>query len=173
MRIFFEELELLKGFAKKIHFSFPFPEVMDENQDVLDFSSVEFTGEAKYAAGLVEVEGTLQYEAKFACGRCLNHFQETYNVPFKERFLRENETVYKEEDEDEIHRIQEESFDLTPYCKEEIFLALPYIPICNQECKGLCPHCGSNRNERECGCNIERIDPRLADLAKLFNQDQG
>lgn len=172
MRIFFEELEILKGHAKRIHFSFPFPEVMDENEDVLHLSTVEVTGEARYTAGLVEVTGSCQFDASFACGRCLDHFQESLNVFFQERFLKENEAVIREEDEDEIHRISEESFDLIPFCKEEIFLALPYIPICSQECKGLCPQCGCNRNEHQCSCNTERIDPRLADLAKLFNQDQ-
>ncbi len=173
MRIFFEELEILRGQAKTIQFSFSFPEVTEENRDVLQFSTVQFSGEARYAAGLVEVKGVTQFNAAFSCGRCLQAFEQAYEVPFFERFVRENDGFVEEEDEDQIHRIPDESFDITPYCKEEIFLALPYIPICNPECKGLCPQCGSNRNEHDCGCNTERIDPRFADLAKLFNQDQG
>lgn len=172
MRIFFEELEILKGRAKKIHFSFPFPEVMEENRDVRDFSTVQFSGEAIHAAGLVVVTGVCQYQAKFMCGRCLTEFQESYDVPIEERFVRDKDGSAKEEDEDEIHRIDEASFELTPYCKEEIFLALPYIPICKPDCLGLCSDCGCNRNQQSCNCTNDHIDPRLADLAKLLNQDQ-
>lgn len=172
MRIFFEELEILRGQAKTMHFSFSFPEVLEENRDVLQFSTVQFSGEARYTAGLVEVKGTIQFKAAFTCARCLQTFEQAYEVPFFERFVRANDGLVMDEGEERIHKIPNESFDITPYCKEEIFLGLPYIPICNPECKGLCPQCGSNLNEHECGCNTERIDPRFADLAKLFNQEQ-
>lgn len=168
MLIFFEELENLKGRPKKIHFSFPIPEILDR-PDVLAFSEAEFTGEAQYTAGLVEVIGEIRFQAKMACGRCVQQFQETFQLPFHERFVHERD--YEMGEDDEIHRISEESFDLAQYAKEEIFLAIPYVPLCRDDCQGLCPTCGTNLNEQQCGCTTERIDPRLADLAKWFEQD--
>lgn len=172
MRIYFEELEILKGQGKDISFSFSFPEILAENSDVLQFSAVDFVGEARYVAGLVEVTGTAHFEATFPCGRCLQHFSQVYDLPFAERFARVQEATMLKHDEDEIHRIHEDSFDVIPYCKEVINLALPYIPICDIHCKGLCPQCGSNRNDQPCSCQIDTIDPRLADLAKLLNVDE-
>lgn len=171
MLIFFEELEKLKGRTKKIHFSFPIPDIIDR-PDVLAFTDAEFTGEVRYAAGLVEVMGEIRFQATMSCGRCLQQFEETFQLPFHERFLKDRNQD-EEEYGDEIHRISEESFDLAQYAKEEIFLAIPYVPLCRVDCKGLCPTCGANLNEQQCGCSTERIDPRLADLAKWFEQEQG
>jgi uncharacterized protein len=173
VKINFTELELLKGEAKKIHFTFPYPEVAEENREVLTLSPVEFDGEAKYAAGLVEVNGTCSFTAQFICSRCLGHFTKSFLEPFNEFFARDRANEKEDDgDQDEIHWVEENPFDLVPYCKEVIFLALPYIPICDEECKGLCPSCGNNLNEKICGCKEERIDPRLAELAKLLNQDE-
>jgi uncharacterized protein len=46
-------------------------------------------------------------------------------------------------------------------------LALTERPLCRDECRGLCPRCGTNLNERDCGCTTEANDPRLAVLRNL------
>lgn len=50
---------------------------------------------------------------------------------------------------------------------EEFSLALPVKPLCRENCKGLCPTCGTNRNSGGCSCENERIDPRMAALRGL------
>lgn len=50
---------------------------------------------------------------------------------------------------------------------EEFSLALPVKPLCSDSCKGLCPHCGANRNTQECACANNSGDPRLAVLRGL------
>lgn len=45
-----------------------------------------------------------------------------------------------------------EYVDLTADIREAIMLAFPSYPVCSQDCKGLCPQCGTNRNERVCAC---------------------
>ncbi|MGE4553269.1 MAG: DUF177 domain-containing protein [Desulfovibrionaceae bacterium] len=45
---------------------------------------------------------------------------------------------------------------------EELMLALPVKPLCHETCKGLCPHCGVNLNQADCGCREESGDPRMA-----------
>ena len=56
---------------------------------------------------------------------------------------------------------------MTPYIREAVLLELPYAPVCREDCKGLCPVCGVDRNRESCSCNTERIDPRLAVLKEL------
>ncbi|HEY7724978.1 MAG TPA: DUF177 domain-containing protein [Anaeromyxobacteraceae bacterium] len=56
--------------------------------------------------------------------------------------------------------------DLDPIVREQILLALPGYPLCREGCKGLCPVCGQDRNERECGCQRREPDPRWAGLEK-------
>lgn len=57
--------------------------------------------------------------------------------------------------------------DLTPLVYEQVMLALPTRPLCGEECRGLCPQCGSNRNTGQCGCTVETGDPRWSALRNL------
>jgi hypothetical protein len=54
--------------------------------------------------------------------------------------------------------------DLSEIAAEQIYLGLPLKPVCKNDCRGLCPVCGVNRNLEECACVGEEIDPRLAPL---------
>jgi uncharacterized protein len=60
-----------------------------------------------------------------------------------------------------------EEIDLTPFIREQMLLALPTRPLCSDDCRGLCPRCGANRNERDCGCREDMFDPRLSVLRSL------
>ncbi len=57
--------------------------------------------------------------------------------------------------------------DLDPILREQILLALPVSVVCREECKGLCPVCGQDLNERECGCERRVPDPRFAALKDI------
>lgn len=57
--------------------------------------------------------------------------------------------------------------DLDPIVREQILLALPTYPVCREGCKGLCPVCGTNLNEKECGCDRHVPDPRWAGLKNV------
>ena len=57
--------------------------------------------------------------------------------------------------------------DLDPIVREQLLLALPGYPLCKESCKGLCPACGANLNDRECGCDRHVPDPRWAALRNV------
>ncbi len=57
--------------------------------------------------------------------------------------------------------------DVKGFVEEEVRLAVPLKPLCHPQCKGLCPTCGLNLNQGECGCERDEIDPRLAPLLEL------
>jgi uncharacterized protein len=59
-----------------------------------------------------------------------------------------------------------ERIDLEPLFREQFVLAIPYAPLCMENCKGLCQHCGTNLNTGSCSC-APPIDPRLAPLKGL------
>ncbi|MDJ0755524.1 MAG: DUF177 domain-containing protein [Ardenticatenaceae bacterium] len=63
--------------------------------------------------------------------------------------------------------------DLGPLLRELSVLALPMQPLCRPDCQGLCPECGENLNERACACKRDEIDPRLAVLQQLIDNDDG
>ncbi|MGC8779195.1 MAG: YceD family protein, partial [Candidatus Caldatribacteriaceae bacterium] len=54
--------------------------------------------------------------------------------------------------------------DITKDLEELILVNLPMKPLCRPDCLGICPKCGANRNQGECGCEVDTTDPGLAVL---------
>jgi uncharacterized protein len=71
------------------------------------------------------------------------------------------------EDETEIGYYEESGLLLEDAVREQVLLTLPGRTLCQEDCKGLCPHCGTNRNLTRCECAEKVVDPRLAPLAGL------
>jgi uncharacterized protein len=71
------------------------------------------------------------------------------------------------EDETEIGYYGQSGLLLEDAVREQVLLTLPPRSLCQQDCKGLCPHCGANRNLNPCACVEKPVDPRLAALAAL------
>jgi uncharacterized protein len=104
------------------------------------------------------------------CARCL----EPYSLPISSDFSfvlvpkspLPGEMELNEEDLD-LSFYEGEEIDVSPLVLEQIILALPTRPLCRENCQGLCPQCGINRNADRCDCVVERGDPRLAVLRNL------
>lgn len=139
-----------------------------KNTDILSTEDFSFSGECKKDGQLVLVDGLIKGHLKVRCSRCLTPTDYVINIPFAERF---SEQPVEQEEEDEVHLIQGGEISLDPYFFETIFLETPSIFFCQEDCKGLCPNCGVDRNVTSCSCNSERIDPRLADLALFFEKN--
>jgi uncharacterized protein len=75
--------------------------------------------------------------------------------------------IHLEEGEVEISFYEGDGVGLRDALREFILLSVPMRAVCKEDCKGLCPNCGRNRNEGPCGCNTKRIDPRLAALKNI------
>jgi len=57
-----------------------------------------------------------------------------------------------------------DAVDLEEILREQVLLALPMYPRCTPECQGLCPSCGANLNQRNCGCDRGDLSHHLAVL---------
>ncbi|MBC8080672.1 MAG: DUF177 domain-containing protein [Gorillibacterium sp.] len=135
--------------------------------DLVSFGTLVAELQAVTEQGVVEVTGLLTLPVTLLCSRCLCEVQETLAIPFRERFTKES---IEDGDDSDLHLVKEDPVDLKPFVEEAVWMALPYIPLCSEDCEGLCPVCGVNRNEQDCGCKVEKIDPRLAGLADLFKE---
>jgi len=71
------------------------------------------------------------------------------------------------EDETEIGYYEESGLLLEDAVREQVLLTLPARSLCREDCKGLCPHCGNNRNLAACECAEKPMDPRMAVLAGI------
>ena len=107
------------------------------------------------------------YNYEEACGRCLELFTKEEESVLSGKLIEKMDRI-DFDGEDEVIYYSYEELDLDEYIISTIILSLPMKPLCHDECKGLCPKCGTNRNKEECQCVIEDVDPRLAILKDLF-----
>ena len=118
------------------------------------------------------LEGTAATELELPCSRCLEPFRMPVDVSFNHRYLPASEMSTEDEreaqDEDlDISYYRDDQIDLNELLREQFYLALPMKPLCQENCQGLCPQCGTNLNTSTCACEPESIDPRLAALKTL------
>ena len=125
-----------------------------------------------YRAGTeIFISGTLEAATTAACSRCAEEFDLPSHRRF--RYVLAPKTMADDKDfalraEDlEFSFYQGDEVDLTPLIREQALLALAERPLCREECRGLCPQCGANLNEGDCGCSHGGLDPRLAVLRSL------
>jgi uncharacterized protein len=117
--------------------------------------------------------GTVVTELELPCSRCLEPFRLPVAAPFDLRYLPASEVSSDGErevgDEDlETSYYENDALDLNGLMREQFYLALPMKPLCQDDCRGLCPQCGTNLNTGNCSCAPVWEDPRLAALKNLL-----
>jgi uncharacterized protein len=117
--------------------------------------------------------GTVTTELELACSRCLEPFRLPVAAPFDLRYLPASEASTEADrevdDEDlETSYYENDAIDLNGLLREQFYLALPMKPLCQDDCRGLCPQCGTNLNTGSCSCAPVWEDPRLAPLKNLL-----
>jgi uncharacterized protein len=118
----------------------------------------------------VLVEGAIGAEVPLSCGRCLEPFPVEVRARVDSRFVPRpaaGENIELSADDLETDVYADDQLDLGALVVTETTLALPMKPLCREDCKGLCPVCGGNRNITPCACAPRATDPRLAVLRKL------
>lgn len=104
--------------------------------------------------GALLLAGTVRGVAWTSCGRCLDKVSIPLDGQIEEYFLLDAEgDLPKDYDRDELAILPESHcIDLAPYIQAGILIELPIVPLCDPECKGLCPLCGANLNKEACVC---------------------
>jgi len=113
------------------------------------------------------VRGRLEGSVKLPCDRCAVAVEVSVRQDF-DRFEQES-PVGADSLEPTLLRRRGHvlELDLGSMLWEEFMLALPVKPLCSEDCKGICPHCGKDQNAGSCGCEKSEFDPRLAVLRGL------
>ena len=137
-----------------------------------------------YADGThVFAAGAFRGHVTVACSRCVEPVKLPIDEKLRVTFMPRHEIAGEDDDEpardadaDEGPEVADEDLDLFPYdgesvdleplFREQFVLAVPFAPLCREDCKGLCPQCGIDRNTGTCSCEPP-IDPRLAALKGL------
>ena len=129
----------------------------------------------------IHVRGRLSARVELQCGRCLEAFPFAVDQEL-DLFYLPHRAEEEDEEEDEVELADRdmvvayyhgERLDLGEMIREQLFLTLPMKWLCREQCAGLCPTCGANRNTRPCPCPPAEAGSRLADLGAAFGLPRG
>ena len=139
----------------------------------------EFLGPAhidlRYYRSGQELFLTAAMESRVAgeCARCLQRF-EFRHAPGFEVVMVPHSGRWAEEDldggGDDLVWYEGDDVDISPLLDERLLLTLPTLPLCREDCRGLCGQCGHDLNLGACQCASQAGDPRLAVLRTLRHE---
>jgi len=118
----------------------------------------------------VLVTGEASADLVGECARCLDEITDEIVVDLQELFVYEDQREPSEED-DEVSMLEGDLLDLEPLLRDAVVLALPFLPLCRDDCPGLCIECGARLAEDPSHRHEEPVDPRWAGLAALTHDE--
>ena len=149
---------------------------------------LQFVGDARFDGVLQKkdqrfrLKGRVRATLELTCGRCTEPFALPVDAEVDLTYVpepqaqagvsasgRAAEAEVELTDEDfSTAYYRDHVLDFAEMLREQFYLAMPMRPLCREDCKGLCPHCGTNLNTTTCGCDVRWQDPRLAGLQALL-----
>ncbi|MDE5737805.1 MAG: DUF177 domain-containing protein [Oscillospiraceae bacterium] len=131
-------------------FSFVMPE--EQLAVIRDFefaTPVQITGKVANRAGVVTLTMQITFSLLVTCDRCLKQTVQAFSYDAEHLVVR---FLHDEEDEENYVIAKADSIDIAEIALSDLILELPTKLLCSEDCKGLCPQCGCDRNLTECSC---------------------
>jgi uncharacterized protein len=153
--------------------SFTAPAPADLGIEVLrvpEGSSIDFELRLEAVMEGVLVTGTASAELEGECARCLAEIHDDVVADFQELFVYEESDTAQEDDD--VSRLEGDLLDLEPLLRDSVVLTLPFQPLCQDDCPGLCTECGARLADDPGHQHDEPIDPRWAKLQGLENHPE-
>lgn len=119
----------------------------------------------------VLITGTAQAELEGECARCLEPIHDQIEATLQELFVYDDirDSAEAEED-DEVSMLRDDLVDLEPLLRDAVVLALPFQPLCQPDCPGLCSECGARLADDPDHAHDAPIDPRWSALQGLTDE---
>ena len=153
------------GASREVDFALPVPDDFDlPLADVAE--PVALRGVIESVVDGLLVRGELRAEIGLLCARCLQAVQERGRVEVVELFA-DPSRVDPDDEVEDGYEIAQAALHLGALVRDALATAIPYQPRCDDDCKGLCAHCGADLNATACGCADVDHDPRWEGLRGL------
>ena len=108
--------------------------------------SVTVVGSYMFSGGKVNVEAAVCFKVVAECSRCLKRVEKDIEFGFSEKFAAEDEEAYP---------LNDKRIDLSEAVYQNVILNMPQRYLCKDDCRGICPVCGADLNQKQCDCKIE------------------
>ena len=166
------ELENLEGSKADFAHVYQPDELNPVDERVSLIAPAAVNGKVRLSGNEVFVNGHVETRAQVECDRCLKPVELPVNADFTLEYISGSEYESSQaaeltEDAMSVSVLDGAAIDVDEIVKEQILLAVPTRMLCGEDCKGICPECGTDRNTGECNCVTNDIDPRWAALKNL------
>ena len=166
------EIDKLEEFGGKFSQVYEVSDLVLGEADTRLLEAAKIHGRVRRDGNEVQLRGALDAKIEVTCGRCLKPVALPIHAEFAERFVpavtwRTEEQHELREEDLNLAVFDGEAVELDDLVREEILLAMPGHVLCREDCKGLCPICGIDRNVKSCQCEINEIDSRWRKLKEL------
>lgn len=155
------------GTTREIELNYP---SLDFDPD-FHLSDVQGTLQVSVTDDGVALEGDLEAHTELGCSRCLERYEQSLTLQFTEIYSF-SPAREKDDDQKEQRLPPDAVINLGPLIREYALLDIPIKHVCREDCKGLCPVCGANLNEEDCGHRREEIDSRMVKLKELLDEEE-
>ncbi len=140
---------------------------------------VQCRGTVMFTSPDYVLNGDLVYRQRLQCFRCMSDYDEEIETSFQlvvqvSSDVAMGDEVELEESDLDVVLVSEPLLETHPIVAEQVQLQLPMKPLCRTNCKGLCPGCGADLNDRTCDCEARSDSPfaGLADLKRRLSEQE-
>ncbi len=166
------DLSLMRGERDRLQRTYA-PDAFERDEDYRVVQPVTLTVDVYKKNTEVTLVGRVGTVLELECGRCLEPYTLPVDASFDLLFLPHRQNTGEGEveiEDDDLNTAfyRDDTIDLGQLMREQFCLALPMKPLCRDDCRGLCPQCGTNLNLASCGCVNTWVDPRLETLRSLM-----
>ena len=130
---------------------------------------VSYRGEVTSHLGVLRLTGEVSTAYATACARCLKPLEIPLCADVQMVLVQEQDG---EEEAEDVFVIEGDEVDPEDILIPALYFEIDMAYLCKEDCKGLCPHCGADRNVTTCDCGDQQIDDRLAVLKTLLDKKQ-
>ena len=165
MKIKFSELKSPKGQSKEVSYNVDLDNFYFDGDKIKSLEGRTMSGKATYKDEIIILKAKLKGNLELLCSRCLDTFIYPIDIDIEERF-----TNNPDLEDEGIMFVDGDTINITEVIENCIISTLPIKRLCKEDCKGLCPECGVNKNVENCNCIDYDVDIRLAKLRELFGE---
>lgn len=166
------ELDKLEGSSAKFEHTYDAEELVLDDEHVRLTEPPQVAGRINRSGHEVRVQGTIRARAEVDCDRCLKQVPVPVEAAFDVTYVpaedyAETEAAELQAEDLAVSVYEDNAIDVDELVREQVLLALPARALCTEDCKGLCPVCGLNRNDHPCECESREVDPRWSGLKDI------
>lgn len=153
------------GASRRVELALPAPE--DVTLELAELTGpLRLEGVLESVVEGVLMRGTMAADLRLSCARCLRDLEASVTAEVVELFS-DPERAELADDVEPGYEIRDAVLDLDTLLRDALVPAVPYRPLCREDCRGLCPDCGTNRNDEPCDCTSVLSDSRWLALEGL------